>query len=84
MGSEPTPWDKWVAKHLATPQQRIRGWLIFWVFCLIVAPLLVVDGQDRMGTRIFILGASVGWLPALIIFIKHRRQQMNATEVDET
>lgn len=80
----PTPWEKWVAKNLATPQQKIRGWLIFWVFCLIVAPLMVMDGHDRLSTRIFIIGAISGWIPALIIFIKMRNERMAATEEKDT
>ena len=85
MENEPSPWDKWAAKNLATPQQKIKWYLIVWGVFVLMAPIAVYGEHDplsRNGAIIFI--AIFGWVPALIIFIKHRRQQMNATEDDET
>jgi uncharacterized RDD family membrane protein YckC len=75
-----TPWERWTAKNLATPKQKIRWSLILWVFCLIIAPLMVMDGHDRIGTRIFLIGAVVGWVPALVIFLKHRKAEQDQNE----
>lgn len=81
--NEPTPWEKWVAKNLATPQQKIRWWLIVWGVCLLLSPIAVNDVTSAIGSRLILLGAVIGWIPALVIFVRQRKAVPDTKEEDQ-